>query len=68
MRSGSSPNELDGLPGAQHALPQVTQAAKRVHQITGPGDRKPRGHRVDGEIPPGQVLLQRGAIPHGGLA
>jgi hypothetical protein len=65
MRSGSSLNESSGRPGAQHLVLQRVQAAERVDQLVA---GQPGSHRVDGEVPPAQVLLQRPAVPDVGLA
>ncbi len=53
----------EGLLGApwraQQLVPQVTQAAERVHEFQG---RQPGRHRVHAEVPPPQVGLQGGAV------
>ena len=46
---------------AQHLLLERLQAAERVGELV---PRQPGRHRVDGEITPGQVLLQGRAVPH----
>ncbi len=54
---------VEGLPridrGAQHALGQIVRAPERVDELqVGHAQR----HRVDGEITPGQIPLQRVAV------
>ena len=51
--------------GAQHPLSQGVEAAERVDQLVA---GQPGRHRVDGEVPAAQVLLERPAVPHLGLA
>ena len=50
---------------AQHLVPQRVKAAERVGDLV---SRQPGRHRVDGEVPAAQVLLQGLAVPHVGLA
>ena len=49
----------------QHLVPDVTQAAERVHQVE---RGQARRHRIDREVTPGQVRLQRGSVLHARLA
>jgi len=50
---------------AQQTALQVSEAAERVHELM-PG--QPRGHRVHGEVPAGQVVGERLAVGDLGLA
>ena len=56
---------LGGPGGTQHLLAQRVEAAIRIDELV---SGQPGRHRVDGEIPPAQVLLERPAVPHVGPA
>ncbi len=47
--------------GAQDLVPQVAQPAVRIHQLA---RRQPGRHRVDGEVPAGEIPLQRRPVRH----
>ncbi len=61
MRRASSPNRRSGSPTPQDLRRQVCPAAQRVVQ----GPLQVRRHRVDGEVPAPQILLQRVGERHG---
>jgi len=56
---------LGGPGGPQHLLPQRVEAAERIDELV---SGQPGRHRVDGEIPAAQVLLERTAVLHIGSA
>jgi hypothetical protein len=51
--------------GTQHLLPERVEAAERVGELV---LGQPGRHRVDGEVPAAQVLLERRAVLDVGLA
>jgi len=51
--------------GPQHLLSQRVEAAERIDELVA---GQPGRHRVDGEVPPAQVLLEGAAVPDVGLA
>ena len=56
---------LGGARRGQHRGVEVPDAAERVNEFKG---RQAQGHRVDGEVAAQQVVSERGAKSHYGLA
>ena len=69
IRSGSSPNDSDGLAGVSSTPARAAaETAQGIDEFGRTGFGHPHRHRVDGEVAAHQIVVERVTEPHLGVA